>query len=194
MKSSLESRFFLLCIALFISVQGLFYVMAAETDTEETDEEATDYACSQTMIDQGGAIVEGYQEFLDGFFNVDAPTSDQLEDAMDFYRYIEDSLLSLYRSASAVTDSGAKTTEFASKELTNCAYLRDQYIEFARALLQKQALGSAYSKTTFEVVDGLKALNEDLDDLSKEFSEVFPGAFHQMNNALPCYARQCIVK
>ena len=193
MKSSLESRFFLFCIALFISVQGLFYVMAAETDTEET-EEATDYACSQTMIDQGGAIVEGYQEFLDGFFNVDAPTSDQLEDAMDFYRYIEDSLLSLYRSASAVTDSGAKTTEFASKELTNCAYLRDQYIEFARALLQKQALGSAYSKTTFEVVDGLKALNEDLDDLSKEFSEVFPGAFHQMNNALPCYARQCIVK
>ena len=194
MKSSLESRFFLLCIALFISVQGLIYVMAEETDTEETGETPADYACSQTMIDEGGAIVEGYQEFLDVFFNVDAPTSDQMETAMDFYRYIEGSLLALYRSAAIVTGGGTKTTEFASAELTNCAYLRDQYIDFARALLQKQALASAYSKTTFEVVDGLKALNEDLDDLSKEFSEVFPGAFHQMNNALPCYARQCIVK
>ncbi len=195
MKSSLESRLFLLCIALLISVQGLFFAFAEETESEESLEETqADYACAQMLIDSGSAIVEGYEEFLNEFFKIDYATSNQVGDAMDFYRYVEDSMNDLYETVASVDSDGSKSTGFASAELTYCSLIRDQYIAYARALLQKHALASANSKTTFEVVDGLKVLNADLEDFSEAFLEVFPGAFNQMSNALPCYARQCITK
>lgn len=199
MKTSMETSLFLLSTALFISVQGLLGEAAsneavAAEEEESSEETQADYLCAQTLIDSGTPLITGYEDFLDEFFKIDNPTSNQVEEAMDFYRYIEDSMNTLYETAATVDSDGSKSSSFASSELTYCSLIRDQFIDFAKVLLQKQALASANSKTTFEVVDGLKVLNADLEDFSQEFLETFPGAFNQMANALPCYARQCILK
>lgn len=188
MKFSFESRLFLLASSLLVVFLGLFSSLAAETET--TSEE--DYLCAQAMVEQGGEIVEAYEEFLNEYFLIDNPSSNQVEEAMDFYRYVEDSLMNLY--ASSLNAGRGKALDFVSSEVTYCSTIRDQYIDYARVLLQKQALSSANTKTVFEVVDGLKVMNEDLEEFSEVFMETFPGIFNQMNNALPCYARQCITQ
>ncbi len=190
MKFTFETRLFLLCTALLVVFQSLFFAFAEETTDEETP---LNYACAQTMIDDGSALLDNYELFLNEYFLVDTPGSNQLEGAMDYYRYVEDGLNSIY-SGALVIEGDSKTLEFASAEVTYCASIRDQYLRYAQVLLQKQLLSSANSKRTFEMVDGLKVMNDDLGDFSEQFLETFPGAFNQMNNALPCYARQCITK
>lgn len=192
--SQFESILFLLCVAILIVLAGVLFVFADETEdetTEATSEE--DYLCAQTMVDQGYEVVSSYEEFLNEYFLIDNPSSNQVEEAMDYYRYVEDTLMNLYNSSMGVQLSG-KALDSASSETTYCSTIRDQYIDYARMLLQKQALSSANTKTVFEVVDGLKVMNEDLEEFSEVFMETFPGIFNQMNSALPCYARQCITQ
>lgn len=189
----LDKPLFLLCLVALLTVQGMLRVGAE--DAEVTEEDATseeDFACGQAMIEQGSVIVEDYETFLDELFKVDTPSSGQVEEAMTYYRYVEDALNNIFSDNLHI--SGFRTLDFANTNATYCTYIRDQYLDFAQTLLQKQILLSANSKRTFEIIDGLKAMNENIENLYEDFHAVFPGLFNQMNNALPCYARQCITQ
>ncbi len=112
--------------------------------------------------------------------------------AMTAYRVVEYSLRGIYEKN--VDLEHVKTFSAASNEDYYCTSLRDEYIQFAQLLLQKQVVASANSKTTFKVIDGLKDMNESLRDLTMDFLSTFPTVFEKMDNALPCYARQCTTK
>lgn len=195
MKSSFETRLFLLCIAVLIVFQGLIFAFA-EDDTTESSE---DNACAYEINEKSSVLIQSYETFLNEFFLIDTPTSNQVENAMDYYRFVEDSLYYIYSDSMSIaggpfSKDGNTFLDSVSAEVTYCSHLRDQYIQYAQALLQKQVINSASSKRTFKVIDGLKIMNKDLGDFSEQFLETFPGIFNQMNNALPCYAHQCILK
>lgn len=194
MMYRLENRFFLLCTALVLVLNGLFYAFAAE-DTEEesyTVVDGVDYACGQAVAEDAVVIVQSYKRFLDEYFQVDRPSSKQVDDAMSFYRYVRTSIQKSYDQNLNVRKND--TLESATVANNYCSYVRDQYIAAAQALLEKQVILSSNSKRTFKVVDGLKAINENMDRFSEDFNGIFPGLFRQLDHDLPCYARQCIVQ
>jgi len=176
--------------------QGLFYAFAEDTEGSGATE---DYACVQYISEQSFPVLQNYEDFLNEYFQIDKPTSSQTEKAMDYYRYVEDTLNAIYndslKAARGLFSKEDNTTlDQSNAEVTYCSSIRDQYLRAAQVLLERQVLSSASSKRTFKMVDGLKIMNEDLGDFSQEFLETFPGIFNQMNNALPCYARQCITQ
>ena len=191
-----ENRFFLLCAALVVTFNGLLYAMAAETEEEtesvSTVTEGIDYACTYNLTQEAYTVVEDYQTFLDDYFKAVTPSSEQVEHAMRYYRFVEAAIEASYDKYADV--QGNYSLEASEDALSRCATVRDQYIELARVLLQKQTIASANSKRTFLFIDGLKATNEHLDQFSGEFNALFPAYFNQFNNALPCYAHQCIVQ
>lgn len=194
LPQKLESRLFLLCLSLMLVFNGLFYALAEETtgETVATEIEGVDYACGQAVTEQASVLIDSYQTFLDDYFKVDTPSSSQVDHAMRYYRYMESSIEAIYENN---LDLYANTTlQDSTQASSDCAGRRDFYLDVARALLQKQVIASANSKRTFEVIDGLKIMNADLEEFSDEFNAVFPAYFNKFNNALPCYARQCIVK
>ncbi len=194
MKNKLENRLFILCCALVLTFNGLFYALAEESDGETvvTVTDGVDYACGyETMVDSQ-VIVDTYQDFLDQYFKIDKPSSTQIKAAEKYFRFVQSSLQKAYERNLNITAN--ERLEESTQAATYCAYIRDQYMDVAEVLLQKQVILSANSKRTFAVIDGLKATNQDLEDFADEFNTVFPAFFNQFNNALPCYARQCIVQ
>ncbi len=180
---------FILLLSTSLLMSGLVFAEDSGTDTA-TD--AADYACASTMIESGSELLEAYQTFLNEYFQVDTPSSSQLEDAMMFYRYVEDSLQNLYAANSNIDSN--QSLDIANQELSFCRFVRDQYSEYAKVLLKRQMNGSAVSKTTFKVVDGLKVMNEDLADLSETFQATFPNVFNKMNAGLVCYPHDCVTQ
>jgi hypothetical protein len=153
---------------------------------------AEDNACAKAMQEDGYKIVEAYEQLLDEYFKIDVPSSGQINSAMTFYRATRDALDGVY--AHSLNLQGRKSLEFAVVEAATCTDIKNKYMTYISELLQRYLLGSAVSKSTFTIVDGLKATNKDLDDLSSLFHSVFPASFDHMDSALPCYARRCIVK
>ncbi|MFA4814710.1 MAG: hypothetical protein WC924_00070 [Candidatus Gracilibacteria bacterium] len=198
MPKKLENRLFLLCAALVLTFNGLFYALAAETETDTDTEtvstvtDGVDYACGNSMMQDAAVVIDSYQVFLDDYFKAVTPSSEQVESGMRYYRFVEDSIESIYKKYADV--QGNSTLEASASALSYCASIRDQYLSLARVLFQKQVIASANSKRTFLIIDGLKATNEHLDQFSNEFNALFPAYFDQLNNALPCYAHQCITK
>lgn len=194
MFRTFENRLFLLVLAMVLVLNVLPFATAEEAEEESTPTivDGVDYACGQAMMDQGTVIIESYEAFLDDYFKSAIPSSEQVEHGMRYYRFVENSIQSVYEANVNVNVND--TLEKSASAITYCSYIRDQYLELAQMLLQKQAIASANSKRTFSVIDGLKAMNEDMEVYSDEFNAVFPGFFNQFNNALPCYARQCITK
>lgn len=194
MFSTFENRLFLLALAFVLVLSILPFASAEEDEAESTPVIASgvDYACGQTMMEKGIVVIESYEAFLDDYFKSVIPSSEQVEHGMRYYRFVEDSLQSIYEKN--VDVQANDTLEKSGAAITYCASIRDQYIDLAQMLLQKQAISSANSKRTFSVIDGLKAMNEDMEVYADEFHAVFPAFFNQFNNALPCYARQCITK
>lgn len=195
MKNKLENRIFILCCALVLTFNGLFYAVAEEsTDAEipSTERDGVDFACGQKTMEESFVIIEAYQNFLDQYFKIDKPSSQQIDAAEKYYRFVEDSLQKTYERNLSLANN--ERLEESTQAATYCAFIRDQYIDVAEVLLQKQVILSSNSKRTFAVIDGLKATNQNLEDFADEFNTVFPGFFNQFNNALPCYARQCIVQ
>ncbi|MFA5855387.1 MAG: hypothetical protein WC846_03865 [Candidatus Gracilibacteria bacterium] len=193
-KKSLPKILFVLLfllVAILVAASPFVYKkMISYANTTITDEE--DNACAKAMQDEGYKIVEAYEEMLDEYFKIDVPSSQQINSAMVFYRATRDSLNGLY--IDSLNLGGRKSLEFAVAEAATCTDIKNKYMTYVGALLQRYLLGSAVSKSTYTIVDGLKAMNKDIEDLSTVFHNVFPAVFDQMNNALPCYARQCIVK
>ncbi len=190
---NLENRLFLLCAALVLTFNGLLYAFAAETEEEtSTIVSGVDYTCTYNVTQEAFAVLESYQTFLDDYFKAVTPSSEQVDAAMKYYRFVEASIEDIYDKYADV--QGNYSLEASADALSNCAKVRDEYIDVARVLLQKQTIASANSKRTFLFVDGLKATNEHLDQFSGEFNALFPAYFNQFNNALPCYAHQCITQ
>lgn len=196
MLKNFENKLFLACAALVLTFNGLLYTFAEETDEETTEAvtitDTVDYQCGYNVMQEASVVVDSYQTFLDDFFKLATPSSDQVEDAMKYYRFIESSIQRIYEKNLKVTAN--QTLDDSVTASTYCAYVRDQYLDFAKAMMQRQVIASSNSKRTFTMIDGLKVTNENLETFSSDFTEVFPGFFNQFNNALPCYARRCITK
>jgi len=179
-----------LLIALGVWLSTSSILISADEHNGETSDD--DYACAQHMLDNAPDLIDNYETFLNELFQVDQPSSEQVESAMTFYRYVETTLNNMFEVANSF--DVVKSIDSASSEVAYCTYIRDQYIDYARLLLNQQVLGSGSSKRTFQVVDGLKAINEGLEEFVLDFVGTFPTMFNKMNNALPCYASQCILK
>lgn len=182
-----QKRFFEASLLLLFFVSSSLWVRADETVTGEE----SDYACASTLAEASVPLLDTYQEIINEYTKVDAPTSDQFEDALSYYRYVEDTIRKTYDSSAQVTGYN-KTMSFSSNELSSCRRMRDSLIEYARVPLTLFLNGATTSKTTFVFVDGLKAMNEDLRDMSLLFQSTFPAQFTEMSNALPCYAHTCL--
>lgn len=196
MFKKLENKFFLVCAALVLVFNGMFYAFAEETETDPGETavivDGSDQQCASNVMVDAQVVVSAYQTFLDDYFKEVTPTSEQVEGAMKYYRFIEYSINKIYkRNLQKDVNLSLNNSLQAS---TYCAYIRDVYLDIAKAMMEKQVISSANSKRTFLVVDGLKAMNADMDTFSDQFNEVFPGYFNKFNNALPCYAHQCINK
>jgi hypothetical protein len=190
-------RKIILNIALLLSLTLCAFVIVFAADTDEPEDSSAvsaeeDYACAKNMVDTGFETISSYEEVLDEFFKVDVPSSEQLESAMTLYRATRDSINGIYLKSLQI--SGVKSLTIAADEAAVCTEKRDQYLKYIKVLLQRFLLGSASSKSTFQIVDGLKVMNEDLSDFSEVFYSTFPKVFNQMNNQMPCYARQCLTQ
>lgn len=152
--------------------------------------EDADLECTKKVAEEGSAFYQDYADFLDQYFKIDAPSSDQVETAMTRYRYYEEAVQSSYESAAKI--KGASTISLNQNEFTRCIALRDEKIALGRGLLQAYAMQSAGSKRTFKFVDGLKAINDNMEILAENFYMTFPRMFEKMNSALPCYAKECV--
>ena len=182
-------------LLLLLCSTSIFLASAADTSSTEATN-GPDYLCGQAMLEQGGSLIAEYETFLNEFFQVDTPSSGQFEDALNEYRFIELSIQGIYSAnLNIVTaSSSGRSLADANAELTYCRYVRDSYLNYIQTLFQRQMLGSTATKVTFQVVDGLKAMNSNLDALAQTFGETFPTLFNKMNNDLPCYARSCTSK
>lgn len=186
-----QSFKFRAALLVLLCSSGLMLAYAADT----TDTTSQDYLCGQAMLDQGAPLVVNYEDFLNEFFQVDTPSSDQFEDALSQYRFTVMALNATFdANINLSTATGPKTLEVANAEFAYCGYVHDAYLDYIKMLFQRQIMGSTASKVTFKVVDGLKAMNKDLDTLSETFSSTFPTLFNKMNNDLPCYVRSCVTK
>ena len=195
MFKTFEKKLFLVCIALVIVFNGFFYSFADETETEGTVGlivDGADQQCSLHVAQEAQVVVDSYQAFLDDYFKEVTPSSEQVDGAMKYYRFMENSINKIYQKY--LQKDTNLTLNNSLQASTSCAYMRDRYLDVARALMEKQVISSSNSKRTFLIVDGLKAMNADMDTFSDQFNSVFPGYFNQFNNALPCYAHQCINK
>jgi hypothetical protein len=165
---------------------------AVESEAPVSENPLTDYYCSQTVQAVGAVLLVDYQTFLSTFFATDTPSSGQLEDGLRFYRYVEDSLWEAYAKGSAVQERSALSVATQSEE--DCARVRDQYLQASRFLLERHLLGSAASKPTFKMVDGLKIMNQDLENFTTAFREVFPDLVSSMSSQFQCYLRDCVTR
>jgi len=164
-------------------------LLASEEDVSEED---VDFECAAYMIEHGNVLVDLYSQSMAEIFQQDVPSSDLIEKSSEFYRVIEYALTKIFEEG--LDKTGYKSFDTSSSEVSYCAEVRDQYINYAQLVLSEQALQSGASKQTFIIVDGLKSINESLSDFQLDFANVFPVVFNKMSNALPCYARQCITK
>ena len=161
------------------------------TVSEETQAQE-DLLCAQNVAAAASSALDDYILFLDEYFKIDKPSSEQIEDGITRYRYF----------VKAVNDSfDYEAVPVADKAISRnvdsysyCIYVERQYLEFGKKLLTVFSLSSANSKRTYKMVDALKAINEQMSDFSRVFSSVFPQMFQKMDNALPCYAKSCITK
>jgi hypothetical protein len=180
--------------ALLVLLCSSGLVLAYAEETEDTG--TPDYLCGEAMLDEGAVLVVNYEQFLNEYFQVDVPSSTQFESALSQYRFTEMSINAVYENNLnlGTTEDGGKTLETANTEYQYCGYVRDAYLGYIKTLFPRQLMGSAASKVTFTVVDGLKAMNKDLDSLSETFNQTFPKLFSVMDHNLPCYARTCASK
>ncbi len=193
-KKFTQKQFFQVALLLLFFVGSFVGVRADESTSTETATEAeADNKCAYSLAQGSLALLDEYKSFIDQYTKVDTPTSEQFENALLFYRYVEDTIRKFYNIYAEVSGYNG-TVSFANTELSSCRKVRDGIIEYSRNILTQFLAGSTTSKTTFEFVDGLKAMNEDLKDMSLLFQSTFPGQFTEMSNALPCYAHECLSK
>lgn len=188
----------LLILALISGVIGFVFgtgsISYAEetTSTTDTTQSEEDLVCAQNVATAASSALDDYILFLDEYFKIDKPSSEQIEDGITRYRlFVKEVNDSFNWEAVPVSN---RTIARNVDSYTYCDYVTKQYLEFGKKLLTVFSLSSANSKRTYKMVDAMKAINEKMSDFSLEFSGVFPQMFQKMDNALPCYAKSCITK
>lgn len=178
-------------LALLLLFSGLLLAYAEE-DPEETESSTTEYSCGAALLDEGASVVSNYEVFLNEYFQVDVPSSEQFENALQYYRFTELAIQAIYQNNLGLSQSGLGTTlGKAVEEAQYCDYVREAYLGYIKTLFRKQFSGSTAYKVTFKVMDGFKVMNSSLDELSGVFNQTFPNLFDKMNNGFACYVHSC---
>jgi hypothetical protein len=149
------------------------------------------YLCGQIMKAEGDELIAQYTIFLDAQTKDASDNSDRLDQVMSFYRYVLGTLDDVFEE-SVQEDLAGETVASSSDEYEYCRYVKDQYVLIADTMLRTYYISSTGSKLAFTVVDGLKAMNTDLQDMSPSFHATFPGMFNKFSNAFPCYIKSCV--
>lgn len=197
----MPNKFLIFTFLLFLLSFGTTVLIteAADDDEEETEtaevteeDSETDYACVVAMIPILETETAKYETALNDYFLFNEESSSQVLTAIEIYRAYENTIETAFE-AQALTN-GVQNFWEVEEEFIQCEEDVDNTLEYAQMLLRAQVLQSANSKRGFEIVDSFKAINENMGELSVDFHLTFPRTFEKMNNALPCYARQCVSK
>jgi len=172
--------------------------LAEDTDelAVEVEEEVNgtqSYLCGQNLAVEAEALIFQYSNFLELQTSDASDNSDRLEDIMSYYRYVVDTLDTRLMELSDL-DRDNENFEASTQEYLHCEGIRDQYYLMAESMLRTYFTSSTGSKTTFKVVDGLKAMNESLQGMSQSYHATFPGMYNKFSNAFPCYVNSCVGK
>lgn len=187
-----QKRFFQSSLLFLLLVGSTVWVQADESNSTALFG-VEDYQCAADLSSTISPVLETYQTVMYQYTNVDTPSSEQFENAFMLYRYVEDTIRKAYDTSAEITGYN-KSLDFVGEELSACREMREGLIAYARTFLSKYISGSTASKTTFEFVDGLKVMNEDLKDMSLLFQSTFPGQFTEMSNGFTCFAHDCLTK
>lgn len=182
-------------ILIIMGLTAIIMVTSAEESSSISDTSTfspTDVTCASTVAGTASEELDNYINFLDQYFKIDSPSSEQVETGMARYRYFVDAVESAFETASAPLES--ETFETNQKSYAYCRKIETQYLNFGRKLLLVFSLQAGNSKRTYALVDTLKAINEQMSGLSDNFSNIFPQLFQKMDDALPCYAKKCLLK
>ncbi|MBU0981467.1 hypothetical protein KKC94_02125 [Patescibacteria group bacterium] len=170
---------------------------APESGSGSTEYDATmqgmDYYCGEKVNEVAKEQVSAYAEFLTAFFQEYDESSEQVTDAMEYFRYVQDEIDKVYEE-NRVKQGGGTTLETAFYEYNYCKKVHDDWMDLAQELLQAHSLQSSNSKRTFRMIDAMKSMNENMDALSNDFNRVFPGSFKKMDSQLQCFVPECITK
>lgn len=173
-------------------VTGSGMISAAEGDASSAETDAYDEQCADIVIAKGQEMLTQYETFLDEYFNKNVPSSNQVNQAMKYYRYVQDTMHETYADAMGV-NSGETFDDFNAQNSV-CVEERDKVINTAGIIFQAYVNNSVSTKQTAAMVDALNDLNNNMEGLSSDFHSTFPNLFTSMSNALPCYAQKCISK
>lgn len=191
--------FLVLIIMGFTTIIMVTSAEESEEAAEESDSVSdtstfspADVTCASTVASTASVELDNYINFLDQYFKIDSPSSEQVETGMARYRYFVDAVETAFETASAPLET--ETFETNQKSYTYCREIETQYLNFGRKLLSVFSLQAGNSKRTYALVDTLKAINEQMSGLSDNFSHSFPQLFQKMDDALPCYAKKCLFK
>jgi hypothetical protein len=176
----------------FLLIGSCLLVGSSLGFAEDADDESTDYLCAIAVSERGDELMADFQTFLNDYLSQNVPVSEQVEIAMSYFRYIEDAIHGAYEKG--MDFSGDKTFELVSSETSLCAHRRNLYIQAAEVHLENSIRYATSSKRSYQMVDGLKAMNESMEDFSKSFHETFPGRFNEMNSSLTCFAKGCVTQ
>ena len=174
----------------FLLIGLCFLLSSGSGFADETDDESDDYLCAEAVVAKGEEMLEEFQSFLDEYLSQNVPTSEQVEMAMSYYRYFESTMHETYEES--MDFRGDRSFELVSSEVSLCTYRRDRYLDEAALRLQTSIRYATSTKSSYQFIDGLKAMNESMEDFSRDFHEVFPGKFNEMNSSLTCFAKECI--
>ena len=166
-------------------------VALVQEDIETEVDGTQSYVCGQLLKAQGDELLAQYQSFLDIQTKDVDNNSERLDQIMSFYRYVVMALDDALDEATQV-DGAGETLSSANDEYQYCRNIKDQYELMADTMLRTYYISSSSSKATFQVVDGLKAMNGDLSGMSQSFHATFPSMFNKFSNAFPCYIQTCI--
>ena len=152
--------------------------------------DAKDFKCAKAVIAEGNTLLLEYEDFLSNYLSADRPSSNLLELASIYKRQMEDEIRLLFDEN--FDTEAALTLEQASKEVSTCQVVRDEYLDYMDFVFSLHTKGVADAKQTVSFVDGLTEMNDGLSELHDDFKLVFPEEFRRFQNAFPCYARGCL--
>lgn len=176
---------------LLASLGVLSLLIVGSVHAEDTaSDEFMDFACAIDVADTAEVELEQYMSFLTQLFDYAEDSSLLVDEAMAYYRTYKSSIEDKYDEVAL--DLSASSFEGVYSEFEYCKSVRDSYLQMGEVLLQAHAVQSANSKRSYAIVDGMKVINENMATLSENFNRVFPASFQTMENALPCYVRECV--
>lgn len=155
-----------------------------------SDDGTQDFVCAERMSTEGQEALAQYQALLQAYYLADHPTSDQVSEAVDYYRAFQAELARIYAEGSAI--DAPKSIQLTNDEIFACLSVQSTLLQTAQVYLRGYTLSASNTKRNTRIHDTFEVLNTDMENFMSNFQNTFPGQFQRFNNALPCYARQCL--